>query len=55
MNKSLQLVIKIIVILAYAGLLYMIFTGQDRRIETLCCAVAAVGSLILFKQKKKAA
>ncbi|MBO4616633.1 MAG: hypothetical protein J5717_04725 [Lachnospiraceae bacterium] len=55
MNKHLQLVIKVVVILAYAVLLYSIFVGQDKRVETVCCAVAALGSLILFKQKKKPA
>lgn len=53
MNKIVQLIIKLIVIAGFAGVLLSVFLDWGGRFELICCTVAAVGSFILFSQKKR--
>lgn len=53
-NKKINLIIKILVILVYAGLLISIGTDAfSRSVELVLCAIATVGSFYLFIIKKK--
>lgn len=52
MNKTVQLLIKILVIIGFLGVLLSVAFDWGGRFEIVCCTVAAVGSFILFKQKK---
>lgn len=53
-ERVINTIIKIIIILAYGGLLISIGTDAfSRSVELFLCAVAAVGSFYLFSIKKR--
>ncbi|MCR5639588.1 MAG: hypothetical protein K6F97_12240 [Lachnospiraceae bacterium] len=52
MNKIVNLIIWLIVIVSYAGVLLSVTFDWGGKIETVCCGIAALGTLILFKSKK---
>lgn len=53
MNKTVNLILRLLVLVAFTGLLLSIALDRGERLELVCCTVATVGSYILFKQKKK--
>lgn len=53
MNKTVNLILRLLVLVAFTGLLLSIALDWGERLELVCCTVATAGSYILFKQKKK--
>ena len=53
MSKVVQLIIKLIVIIGFAGVLLSIFLDWGGRFELVCCTVTAVGRFALFRRKRE--
>ena len=53
MNKTVNLILRLLVLVAFTGLLLSIALDWGETLLLVCCTVATGGSYILFKQKKK--